>query len=82
MVSREKEKGRNLLICKSKYGAWRSIVAQKDSHEAWSSEDNSWGSEGIRHHGCMVSKHLTHVVLYSTKKKLHFSTNSKVEHND
>lgn len=69
MISGDKQRkmkgNNNLLISKSKYGARRSIMAQQNSHETRSSEDNRRCSKSIRYHGCMVCKHLAHVVLHN-----------------
>lgn len=43
-------------------------MTQKDCHETSSSENNYRGTKSVGHHGCMESKHFTHVVLQKTKE--------------
>ena len=60
---RYRERIIGLLICEGKYSARGSIMAQKDSHETSSSENNYRGTKSVGHHGCMESKHFAHMVL-------------------
>ena len=65
------------IFCGSHFVYYNKYVVKKHhlSHETRSNEDNNWGSKGDRHHGCVVGKHLTHVVLqHLTNVRWNFTT--------